>query len=175
MPPTLAHAGSMLRREWMVAYLEHPYRMRWLDADVRPNTRMPDFQFDAPEANDLAAWLAGRTDRVRFPARPLEERPLRADEAAAGRELVAQYACRGCHVIGGSGNHLGPALDGGGARLRPDYVIPFLENPRAIVPGTVMPNFHLWDDEARALAAYLMSLNTPPAAAASHPAEGRPV
>jgi cytochrome c2/uncharacterized membrane protein len=174
MPPSLACAGSKLRPEWMLAYLRHPYRMRWLDVGRRPLTRMPDFQLDSLEAASLVAYLTGRTDPGIFPPDSMEESPAPAGMAALGRSLAAQYACRGCHRIEGSGTPLGPDLDGVGTRLRPSYTLVFLKSPRTIIPGTAMPNFHLWKDEARQLTAYLASLTTLPSGSSGLPEGSTP-
>jgi mono/diheme cytochrome c family protein len=158
IPPTLEHAGSTLRSEWMIEYLVEPHRIRWADHRKRPALRMPDFQLEPKEAADLSAYLATCADTARFPSAPVEKPPLTEEEAREGRYLVARYACRGCHVIGGSGEALGPDLDAVGDRLRPAYIYTFLMDPHGIIPGTPMKDFHLWEAEARSLTAYLSTL-----------------
>jgi mono/diheme cytochrome c family protein len=123
---------------------------------------MPDYRLSAVEAADLAAFLATRTDTAMFPVPPITSPPLTSEEAARGRELVAEYACLGCHEISGAGSRLGPSLDGTGDRLQPAYVHALLMDPQAVVPGTPMKNFRLWDEETRALTAYLMALHAGP-------------
>jgi cytochrome c2 len=115
---------------------------------------MPDYELSTLEATDLAAFLATRTDTVRFSERVLRDSPMTAKDASTGRSLARDYTCRGCHVLGGDGNRVGPTLDGVGARLQPAYIYAFLKDPQAIVPGTAMKDFDLWDEEARALTAY---------------------
>jgi cytochrome c2 len=158
IPPSLKYAGSKLRAPWIIRYLQEPQRIRWLDTDTRPLVRMPDYQLGPSEASDLASFLATQTDSVGFPVRPIEAPPITETEAEEGRGLVAQYACTGCHTIGGSGNRVGPALDDIGSRLRPAYLYAFLMDPKGIIPGTPMKDFGLWHEEARSLTAYLTTL-----------------
>jgi uncharacterized membrane protein len=160
IPPSLAFAGSKLNPPWIRAYLLRPYPIRWRGAEVRPVPRMPDFALSEAEASDLAAFLAGRVDPVRFPETRFARRSFTQARIDSGRALVADYACRGCHWLGGSGNHLGPALDQTGDRLRPSYLFAFLRDPKGIIPGTPMKDFHLWDEEALDLTAYLSSLSS---------------
>jgi mono/diheme cytochrome c family protein len=161
VPPTLDYAGSKLQLAWIRTYLLSPHRIRWIDEGRRPVLRMPDFQLLPSEATDLAAFLSGKTDSTLFPSGPMSNPPLSADAVAEGRELVEQYACRGCHSIGGVGTEFGPALDGVGSRLRPAYMYAFLKSPKSVIPGTPMKDFHLWDEEARSIAAYLSTLQEP--------------
>jgi cytochrome c oxidase subunit 2 len=88
--------------------------------------------------------------------------------AAEGKGVYTRTACVGCHTIRGvSAGTLGPDLTrfGGralfGAGLWPttsDNVVAWLKDPPALKPGAKMPNLHLTDAEAKALAAYLTSL-----------------
>jgi len=159
IPPSLAIAGSRLRESWMRDYILRPHRIRWADHDVRPVLRMPDYGLDSAQAEDIASFLATRTDTARFPETPVTNPPLDETEARKGRELIGEYACKGCHVIGGTGNAHGPALDGAGDRLRPAYIYALLMDPKGVVPRTPMTDFDLWSEEARALTAYLTSLH----------------
>jgi cytochrome c oxidase subunit 2 len=95
--------------------------------------------------------------------------PPEPDGAAAeGKAIFARSACVGCHAIRGvSAGALGPDLTHFGSRalfgagLWPttvDRVVDWLKDPPALKPGSKMPNLHLTDAEARALAVYLTSL-----------------
>ena len=161
IPPTLAYAGSRMRPEGMHGYLRQPHRRRWLETNRRPLTRMPDFQLTVAEATDLVAFLARRQDTGRFPPGPVAIPPLTRQEALEGRDLFRQYACKGCHRLGGTGNALGPVLDGVGELLQPGYIYALLKAPKAVIPGTPMTDFNLWDEEVRSLTAYLVALQSP--------------
>jgi cytochrome c oxidase subunit 2 len=107
---------------------------------------------------DFEQWVA--TQKA-APAEP-------AGEAARGKEIYARSACVGCHTIRGvSAGVLGPDLTHFGARKMlgagmwpntPAHVTAWLKNPPALKPGVKMPALGLTDDEAKAVAAYLLSL-----------------
>jgi cytochrome c oxidase subunit 2 len=95
--------------------------------------------------------------------------PPEPDGAAAeGKAIYVRSACVGCHTIRGvSAGALGPDLTHFGSRALfgaglwpndPEHLVPWLKDPPALKPGAKMPNLALTDDEAGALAAYLMSL-----------------
>ena len=86
-----------------------------------------------------------------------------------GRRLIQRYGCRGCHTIPGvpgAIGKVGPTLQGFAARVyiggvainKPDTLVQWIENPRAIDPKTAMPITGISRDEARHVAAYLYTL-----------------
>jgi|GEM_PF-3072060 len=174
VPPTLEYAGSKMQTEWMKDYLLHPHRIRWADDEIRPVVRMPDYDLEDGEARNIAAHLATFKAPERFPAAPVEEPSPTREEADSGRVLIGQYACKGCHMIGGTGNEVGPDLSSVGNRLQPAFLFAFLRDPRGIIPGTSMKNFHLDVAEARRLTAYLMTLRAASARADSSRADRDP-
>ena len=56
----------------------------------------------------------------------------------SGEQLLDQYACRRCHVIGGRGNRLSANLDHSAARLTPEVITASI-----LRPVEHMPDFHL--------------------------------
>ena len=88
--------------------------------------------------------------------------------AAEGQARYARSACVGCHAIRGvSAGVIGPDLthfasrDLFGAGMWPvteERVVAWLKDPPRLKPGAKMPNLNLTDAEARALTAYLLSL-----------------
>jgi cytochrome c oxidase subunit 2 len=91
-----------------------------------------------------------------------------AGEAAEGKAIYARSACVGCHTIQGvSVGVLGPDLTHFGSRTTlgagllpntPDNLVAWLRDPAALKPAVKMPDLGLGEPEARALAAYLLSL-----------------
>jgi cytochrome c2 len=125
---------------------------------------MPALEGSPADARDLAAFLVSQTDPGRVPPRPGSETwATDPSLVATGEELFAQYQCRGCHELAGSGRQVGPALDGVAGRRRPEYVYALLRDPQKVVPGTPMEDKDLWEEEAQALTAYLMTLGAPSA------------
>ncbi len=156
LPPDLSYAGSKLREDWMRDYLLEPHPIRYRADGVRPLVRMPDFRLSKDEARALAAYLSTRTDAARF-APVVAERESTPEQITEGRRLFANYQCLGCHVLESDGNRIGPDLTRVGARLKVGYLDVFLREPEAVIPGTSMKNFELWDEERAALVAFLQS------------------
>jgi cytochrome c oxidase subunit 2 len=111
---------------------------------------------EAPDA--FARWVAAQRAT---PAEP-------AGVAAEGKAIFARSACVGCHTIRGvSAGVLGPDLTTFGSRgmlgagllpSTPQTVAAWVKDAGAIKPGVKMPALGLSDAEARAVAAYLLSL-----------------
>jgi cytochrome c2 len=123
---------------------------------------MPFVVSSAQDARDLAAYLATLRDTVRVP--PVHGAEAWVDDTALvteGAQLFAQYQCLGCHLLQGRGNAIGPTLNGVGARRPASYVMALLRDPQGVIPGTAMEDKELWDEEAQALTAYLMTLRDP--------------
>ncbi len=107
---------------------------------------------------DFERWVAAQRA-----APPEPEGP-----AAEGRALYGRLACVGCHTVRGvSAGVLGPDLTHVGSRSTigagvlpntPENLTAWLLDPAAVKPGVKMPALGLSEDEARALAAYLLSL-----------------
>lgn len=104
-----------------------------------------------------------------------------------GRGLTFQYGCRGCHKISGEGGSIGPELTGLGSKTElafmlihdfehiegphtmAQWIYEHFLDPQKVVPGnpqlnfapTVMPNFGLKPEQARALTIYVLGLRDP--------------
>lgn len=86
-----------------------------------------------------------------------------------GLRAMARYQCGSCHAIPGAVTHgvrAGPPLDGFGRRSyiggrlpsAPDTLQRWLRDPKALEPRTTMPHVGVTDEDARDIAAYLLSL-----------------
>ncbi|MGE0144438.1 MAG: PA14 domain-containing protein [Planctomycetota bacterium] len=134
LPPSLTHAASQLKPEWIRKVVVG-------DARARPYLRIRMPHFDADTASAVAT-LAGALA-------PLAEDVAAATEVAAmrGRTLagtgVGGYACVACHRVGGFAS-LGPQgmdLAQQAERLRPAWIREWLLDPTGKRPGTRMPAF----------------------------------
>jgi cytochrome c2 len=83
-----------------------------------------------------------------------------------GRTLLLQYGCVACHRIAGMPElqgQSGPALEriayrsylGGVLPNTPDNMVRWITRPRAVSPGTAMPELGVSEQQARDMAAYL--------------------
>ena len=108
------------------------------------------------------AWdrFDARTDRF------VRARTAVGGDAVKGGRLIARYGCAACHDIPGirpRGAKVGPPLEGlatrpflaGQVRNRPDRLIAWITDPKAIEPGTAMPDLGVSEAEARDIATYL--------------------
>ncbi|MEC5398537.1 c-type cytochrome [Uliginosibacterium sp. H1] len=86
-----------------------------------------------------------------------------------GARLLEQYQCGSCHLIPevpSATDGMGPTLASYGRRSyiaghipnTPDTLVAWLQQPSALLPGTLMPDSGVSQADARDMAAYLMSL-----------------
>ncbi|MDP3235783.1 MAG: c-type cytochrome [Myxococcales bacterium] len=175
--PALDDIGARATRAWLERWLKNPRA-------VFPESRMPDLRLSDDEVSALAAFLSSR----RPVGAPLMEAVWSAPPAAlveAGREAVLKYGCAACHQIPGvaSAARPGPDLDDFGdlpmERIEwgPDrppcafserecWTLARLQHPEALRRpdlALVMPRFELSDDDALALAVFLLSNRSQPA------------
>ena len=94
-----------------------------------------------------------------------------ADYINLAKQLIQVKNCRACHTINGRGGVIGPDLTYVGTKSAEQYDysrmlgvktafgwhVAHLQNPKALVPETVMPNFGFNSREAQALALLVMS------------------
>ncbi|NOX53971.1 MAG: c-type cytochrome [Planctomycetes bacterium] len=137
--------------------------------------------------NDL---YGGQTDLYGqvTPIKEIREAELRtvlpgADNIARGKRLVVEHGCLGCHKYRGRGGTIGPDITYVGDKTVhqfdfrhvegehtvENWLVSHFKSPSAVVPGTLMPDMGLTDQEAHDLAAYMMSLKRKSAPAAYTP------
>ena len=141
-PPLLTPEGARVQSEWLYAFLRGPISIRpWL------NVRMPTFGLDDARLNQVVGYFGGLAGTVG---------PFRTFEVASssnlvpeGQKLFTLLRCQQCHVLGVIPKeqptaNLAPDLRMASDRLQPDWILSWLRNPAAILPGTRMPQF--WPD-----------------------------
>ena len=161
--PTLTSSQRRFRRSWLASFLLEPY-------DLRPRLAptMPRLDLTRAQARDIAAYLADADDATAMP-------DLTAADPAHGRKLMEANGCGSCHRFTGApplegstpyqadekalstGMALAPDLRFARERLRPEALIAWVSNPRAVKPDTAMPEFTLAPADARDIAAYLLT------------------
>jgi cbb3-type cytochrome oxidase cytochrome c subunit len=158
MAPDLTWEGTSVQSQWLNDFLKNPNTLR--PALIR---RMPRFNFTDNERAELTDSMMAVYQTAAFDR---EEMPLAGYPPAQveqGRQLFySRYACQSCHIVDTRNDkgYIGPPLAQVGSRLTAAWIFHYLKNPQALRPGTIEPNQHMSDDNARALTAFLMTQKT---------------
>ena len=89
--------------------------------------------------------------------------------AQLGAELIVSYACVSCHNVPGIRSEpawIGPPLDHWGQRSwiagalnnNQENLVRWITDPQSVEEGTAMPDLDVSEQDARNIAAYLLSL-----------------
>lgn len=161
--PSLTSSQKRFRRSWLVSFLLEPY-------DVRPRLgpTMPRLALTPEQARDIAAYVG-------MPGDGAEEASFAGADPARGRSLIEAKGCPSCHAFTGvpplagaapinpgetgikASVALAPDLRTTRDRVRPAALIAWITEPKALKPDTAMPEFKIPPDEARDIAAYIVS------------------
>lgn len=157
LAPDLSAEGSRVQRTWLVRFLRAPHTIRPAGHLPLSRSRMPDLRLSEEEAESLAEYLLTRRSGA------LEGWPQSTQPALvqSGRDLFRQYACRACHSRDGAGGRAGPDLSAVAGRLKPGWVMRFVQEPQAVDPLTPMPHLGVGEDAARAITHFLFGGSFP--------------
>ncbi len=152
-PPPLYKEGIKVQTPWLYNFLKNPDRLRFSTI-----LRMPKFNMSDEEAQTLANYFAA-VDGVEYPYQDIPQRDppyLTKQDAMYPHYLEEAWKlfniprpdglCVKCHQFGGMEysstdpkDKRGPNLDRVQARLRPDWTLLWIFNPKWITPYTAMP------------------------------------
>src|SRR4051812_43156908 len=138
-PPMLTPEGARVQSDWLYAFLRGPITIRpWL------NVRMPTFGLDDPNLNGVIRYFGAVSNSV-GPFQTHELVKVSGGEAT-GKELFEKLKCQQCHVLGAipkdqPTSNLAPDLRMSAERLNPEWILQWLQNPAAFLPGTRMPAY----------------------------------
>ena len=141
-PPILTPEGARVQPDWLYAFIRGPITIRpWL------NVRMPTFGLDDPNLNSVIRYFGSVSNTI-GPFRA-HDVVVASNEEAAGKQMFELLKCQQCHVLGAIPKdqptaNLAPDLRMAPERLNADWILQWLKNPAAILPGTRMPAF--WPD-----------------------------
>jgi len=165
--PDLTHLVSKTSKEWAYRWISDP-------RSFRHNTWMPSFFFQS-NTNDEASRKRGEQEISAIVhylfanSREFKLEKAGVGDPKKGEELVSSLGCFGCHdiqpnkipdsrrTLQGLRREHGPNLVGLGAKTSEDWLVNWLKDPQRYHPGTRMPNLRLSDEEARNVAAFLVS------------------
>ncbi len=138
-PPLLTPEGARVQPDWLRRFLHQPITIRpWL------SVRMPTFGLPDAEVEVVGNYFRGIAAENPKPTAGTPD-----VTAASGKALFELLKCQQCHVLGAvpkdqPTSNLAPDLRLAHERLQPEWVLAWLRNPGAILPGTRMPSF--WPD-----------------------------
>ena len=96
---------------------------------------MPPIHLTDVQLNVLSAFLLKLTPEN---AKALYEAP---NSAVLGAQIYLVNGCAGCHRVNGVGGSIGPALNGVAKRHSKEWIEQHFLDPKALVPGSLMPSF----------------------------------
>lgn len=136
-PPNLNTEGAKIQPDWLHNYLLNP------DVKIRPwlKIRMPNFLMSNEEATTITKYFAAY-DKAPYPYIKKANKPLTQEDLKQAQSIVNQLACLSCHGANVAPEAGAPHFYNIKYRLRPDWIVTWLKDPNAIMPGTRMPQ--LW-------------------------------
>lgn len=127
--------------------------LEWLQSHVRqPAQNAPATGLTEPQAQILAAFLVRRSDKA---IDAWQTAPQRAIE---GAKLYASSDCGQCHRLNGSGDELGPPLNGVGERQSKAWIKESLLDPQKLVKDSIMPAYSFSPGDMDLIADYIMAI-----------------
>jgi mono/diheme cytochrome c family protein len=158
MAPDLSWEGSAVQRTWLIGFLKNPETLR--PALIR---RMPKFNLTDAEISTLTDYIMTVYQTPVFDRDEIVPASLGPAMVEQGRQLFyGKYACQSCHIVDPQKDkgYIGPALWAVGQRLTPAWIYHYLRDPQSLRPGTLEPNQHMSEADARALTAFLANQKT---------------
>lgn len=129
----------------------------------RPSKGMPTWGkvFSAEQIADVTAYIRSWQQGATLPSPSPASAPAAESSSAVerGKALYQSLNCAACHRIQGEGGTIGPDLSHEGEKREAAWLLKHFQDPRALVPDSVMPAFgHLSPEDLEGLVAYMRSL-----------------
>ncbi len=122
---------------------------------------MPNFRLSDAEANTLTAYLMQQKEDTGQLSTTFQQKTLTAFAAKKAQSLLNdKLSCLGCHRLGNAGGKIGPDLSNAGTRLKPAFVFSAINNPREILPHSIMPEMFLTPETVELIANYILQQKT---------------
>jgi sulfur oxidation c-type cytochrome SoxX len=174
--PELTEVGHKRRASYIREKIENPRA-------TNPTSTMPQQDLAADEVLALTAFLKAQqaSNVARAPLTSFrtaqQQRPqwlplphiVGADAAAIeplppverGAALLPRVGCLSCHRLGDRDGHVAPDLAYTAAQRDRDWLMIHFRDPKAVVPGSLMPPYPLPNDVFESLALFLQSQPLP--------------
>lgn len=146
--PDLIEISSKVNPGWLVSWLQEP-------KGFRASTRMPDFKLNEDDAMAITSYLWQNSEGFK-PGKPEEFDKETIEEGAF---IFENIGCLACHSdVEEDGKIHGPNLARIGEKVNYEYMVSWLLEPKKHQPRTRMPDLRLDEEDAKYVAAFLMSL-----------------
>jgi len=161
--PDLSIEGSKVQEQWLRDFIEKP-------DIIRPILKqMPQFKLDDKqkmiqgnltyiEVETIVQYFKNVLVSDEIPEKLPDNGLDLTEQIEEGEKIYNEKGCIGCHQIEENGGVVGPNLTNVGNRLTEGYIFKHLENPQALIPNIIEPNYNFSEDERINLTRYLMSL-----------------
>ena len=167
--PDLFYAGSKFNKDWLVGYLQNPTTLRpagtvylnniTTEGDTDKVKGAPDKCASKLSAGDAAAaadYLMTLKDKS------MKTGVAKIGDFSSARAkllMTKDNACNACHELPKKGGGLScPTFDGIGARLNPDWMYSFIQDPTHWDPRVWMAKGTFDDAQLQLMVNYLSSL-----------------
>ncbi len=142
-PPSLESEGEKVQPDWLYRFIKDPFNIRpWI------STRMPTFYFSDEEAIIIERYFSKLAEQE-FKYEYVEDHRMPENELKAAQLLFSKdyFDCFSCHQDGdkkpeGSPEGWAPDLALGRQRLKPEWIIKWMNDPQVLQPGTSMPSYY---------------------------------
>jgi mono/diheme cytochrome c family protein len=189
--PDLTNIGTKVTREWIYKWLNEPRTLSDANGNVvvdgvDTESRMPKFDLNDAELRALSAYLSVQRIKSIAPSK-IGVRVVNSrgkDQAAIddGQTSFNQMFCVTCHSIavdrGGEikviGGDIGPELTKVGSKVRPEWLVAWLQDPQGYLQHTKMPRYEWSDQDLYKVSQYILNKLTDPDLLKNVPQMGAP-
>lgn len=164
-------AGSKYNQDWLIRWLEEPYRIRpsgaynFVHLSANPGEAG---MADAMKSDHLrlskedAEAVAMQMMKLTAPADIVEPGMYKPGSASAedgASMFITRRGCGACHMWAmGKGGRSSAELYTAGERMKADYIASYIDNPQKFDVGAWMPRQMLTNSEIQKFTAFIMSL-----------------
>lgn len=189
--PDLTNIGTKVKREWIYKWLKEPRTITDADGNVTVDgvttePRMPKFPLSEDELRALSAYLsvqrANPVTPYRISPSVIAAAKRKGDAADAGKIMFNQRFCVTCHALsvvraGQSqliGGEVGPELTKVGTKVKPEWLVAWLRDPKRYLEHTSMARYQWSDQDLYNVTQFILTKLTDPALLSDVPQMGTP-
>jgi len=123
---------------------------------------MPNFKLSDDDARDISAFLIANSASITGDQITLPTSAQKAADPTAGASLYGQSFCATCHAVQNAagnivGGDIGPELTRVGNKVKPEWLVAWIKNPRVYDPPTQMPHYRFSDAQVATLSGFLQA------------------